>query len=105
MIWKFLLNILKPPVTALVSALTVNRDANIAKIEALAGTGTANLENVVVTFLADQAKQHAELGFLLPLVEPELLAELQSAVAAGVNTVPALYDRAVAWLKAEELAL
>lgn len=103
--FKWLLDLLKPPVASLVSQLKTNRDANIATIESKIGEGGATVESAVTGFLTNEAKQNAELGIIVPLVEPALLTALNAAIAEGNTTVPALYDKGVAWLEHEESVL
>lgn len=105
MFLKFLLAFLIPPVKNLVAELKANRDANIAAIEAAAGSGTQTAEAAVTGFLANEAKKNPVLGALIPIAEPELLAAIAILVEKGNATIPELYDAGVAWLTHEETVL
>ena len=101
---KFVLDFFKPAIDAKIGELKTNRDANIATIEATLGTGSTNVEQAIVAFVAAHLG-HGPVSFLVQMVEAPLLGELAAAVAAGEATLPELYDRAVAFLEKEEAYL
>ena len=103
-ILKFILDFFKPVVVQHVNELKTNRDANIATVEALVGSGEHTAEGAIVAFVAKRFNS-GPLTFVVSNTEPLLMAELASLVQQGQSIVPALYDAAVAFLEKEEAYL
>ena len=100
-ILKFVLDFFKPAVDEKVGELKTNRDANIALIEAAAGSGVTTAESAVVGFVGKHLG-NGPIGMVVQVIEAPLMAELAAAAGAGVNTIPELYVKAVAFLEKEE---
>ena len=98
---KYFLDFFKPAVDAELAQLKANRDANIAAIEASVGSGVNTVEGAVTAFLAKSAS-HGALAIVVPFFEGPLLGYIAQLVQQGANTVPALYDEALAFLEKEE---
>ena len=105
MFLKWLFGFLKTPVANLVAELKAQRDANIAAIESTVGGGTQTAEAAVTGCLTKEAQKSPMLGMLVGFAEPEILAALGGLVQEGNASVPALYDKGVAWLEHEEAVL
>ncbi len=77
---------------------------NVLRLEAAVSSGTNIVEGAATAFLAKSASA-GPLAIVVPFFEGPLLGYVAGLVQKGTNTVPALYDEAVAFLEKEEAYL
>ena len=100
---KFALHFVKGPLeNDVINPLVANRVANIAEIEAIVGAGSASAESAVEAFVVGEARKFPSVAWAVPFVQPRLHDFVVGLVGSGEATVPAFYDKAVAFLQKED---
>lgn len=98
---KLILNALKAPLTAEVVALKVNRDKNLATLEALLAGGQVTASEAIEQFISNLVSHDPKVAAVYHVfIEPEVKSFL--AGLPSTWDISKIYDEVVGWLTNEE---